>query len=162
MKLDIHNPGSVAFMFKSKSKTLNRQQNGNMSKWLSPLLPPPPYTHPVDSQVLRPDCSQSCLFWTCVCSMQDVMASFAHHHPSVLQDLHGAKAYFSQGIWWCYFSQLFQFRNHHLPSPGPLVFFPVCGHGDTHGVMWRSQVVSASIIPSSHTQYLLLLCTQAS
>lgn len=88
-------------------------------------FPPPPHTHPIDSQVLRPDGSKSCLFWTHVCPMQDVMAFFAHHCPSLLQDLHVAGAYFSQGIWWCYFSQLFQFRNHHLPKSSALGLFPM-------------------------------------
>lgn len=127
MKLDIHNPESVAFMFKSKSKTLNRQQNGNMSKWLFPLLPTTTtHTHPIDSQVLRPDGSKSCLFWTHVCPMQDVMAFFAHHCPSLLQDLHVQGHIFHRVFGGVIFLNYFSSEITIFQSPRPLVFFPWC------------------------------------
>lgn len=125
MKLDIHNPESVAFMFKSKSKTLNRQQNGNMSKWLFPLLPTTtthtPYWQPgfkarrIQKLFILDPCLSNAGCYGFLCTSLSLFVARSAC----------AGAYFSQGIWWCYFSQLFQFRNHHLPKSSALGLFPM-------------------------------------
>ena len=135
MKLDIHNPGNITFMFKSKSKTLNCQQNGNVRVIILPLLMAGFKAGEFHK-----------LFRTCVCLMQKVILCFAHHCPFILHclnvpsadDLHGAKALFFTGnlVKLFFSTTVFQFRSHHLPkfqTPGLLPSAWTWCHGDTLG-----------------------------